>query len=74
MNVVCRYSFFKLDMTSHSKLSGAGRRRTHKIGLHGTGDQDCVSVLGASGTQIKFQLPDFVAAESQARAVVSLHQ
>ncbi len=74
MNVVRRYSFFQLNMTSHAKLSGAGGGRAHKIGLHGAGDQDCVSVLGASDTQIKFQLPDFVATESQARAVISLHQ
>ena len=51
------HPIFKLDHRPQTKGPRDGDSCTGEIGLNGTGDENCVSILGNCLTHIIFQLP-----------------
>ena len=69
-----RATILVLNVAVHSEFARCCCSQPNKIGLYGPGNQYCIGVLQARGTEVKLELAHLVAAKREPRTVISFNQ
>src|SRR5262245_26390946 len=73
-SIHARHSFFELENGLETQLRCCGGGRSHVVGLDCSGDEYRIGTPRERRTEVEFQLPDLVAAESEPDEIVALDE
>ena len=63
-----------MSLWAHAACAGNSGGKAGEIGLHGSGDQQCVRTLRTCGTKVIFKLSGFVSAQRRPGKIISLYE